>query len=211
MIEFDKLEEIHDKVCEILDPIDLAYYQNEFLSTNDLKEQIKIAGKYVSLHCKKWICQDCFSTNYAALEFEVVCQDCGTVDNVYHYYCGYRNKVVFPVNLWSNSVQRNPVTGMHYDMKNTHAFAIDNRLDAFTKLAKASDVSIAMLGKMQQDYKRLEEKFESMQDIHKRKNFFMNKLILQRLMEHYELIKEAKKRTYTVKQQYKLFDLMKWP
>ena len=86
MIEFDRLEEIYTKVCKVLSPIELFHYQEEVYQTSDLKQQIIIAGKYVSLHCNNWICQDCFSTDYAELEYEIVCLDCGTIDNFYPFY-----------------------------------------------------------------------------------------------------------------------------
>ena len=182
-IHFNSLEEIPNKI-EVFLP-----------ENSNLIDKIKIINKYANLKCNHWICHDCFSTDYAELEYEIVCLDCGTIDEP---------------KLWANAVYKSPICGMHYGLLDTHNIVIDISLNTFHELAQKNKIPNDIIVKMKQDYKKLEKKFDSMMDIHKRKNFFMTKIVLQRLIDHYGLNIEITKKTNTVKQQYKIFELINW-
>lgn len=189
-IEFDKLDEIPLKMKTLLkesldfqDHIILA----QSLECETLIDQIKMFSKYHELKCNSWICHDCFENDYGIAEHEIVCNNCGTVNQVNKY--------------WANTYHQQPQSFQPYGLETTKVVR-KTRLESFVKLLNTiSDCDIKQ--KMVQDFKNLEQKFDVMKDIHKRKNFFMEKLIFARLKDHYKLEKSEK--------QYDMFNQLNWP
>ena len=207
-VNFSKLEEIYEKVIEILPPIECSFYKSEISKERNLKEQIKIAKKYTSLNCNHWICQDCFSTDYVELETEVVCTNCGTEDN-YGYFVHIDGTGCEYFHLWTNSIQRNNIRAGLINYSNYQA--VIDRFDKFKEkyidhlLFKSIDHY-----KIKKDFKNLEKLFDEKHDEIKRKNFFLNKMIAQKLLEHYSLVEQPKKLSLTLKKVYSEFEALNW-
>ena len=191
---FDTLDEIVEKVCDYS-----LQYQEEISKINDLRSRIQIARKYVSLTCNHWICQDCFSTDCYELPMEVVCGDCGTIDD--------------DIKLWCNSIGVNQMA-YGYGYIDTHECR--NRITRTMRFREfiqqcGIEIDTDTTKLMVRNYIQLEQIFDQHKEEIGRKNFFLNKIMLQRLLEHYKLAKPLEKTTKTMKTHYDAFEQLKWP
>ena len=65
--------------------------------------------------------------------------------------------------------------------------------------------------KIKKDFQNLEKLFDEKRDKIKRKNFFLNKMIVQKLLEHYQLVEQPKELTLAAEKVYNDFEQLSWP